>query len=121
MLVIDDEVHLGKCIKRMLKQHDVSLVTDGDEGFERLRAGALPDLVLCDLLMPGRTGMELYEALSQCRPEALGRMVFMTGASDFPEWERFLKQHSAVRVLPKPFDSGSLEALVAGVLRGDQL
>jgi CheY-like chemotaxis protein len=115
VLVIDDELNLGKCVVRMLKHHDVALLTDGEAGFARLRDGALPDLVLCDLLMPGRTGIELYEALAQCRPEVLGRIVFMTGASNLPAWDQFVSRHS-VRVISKPFPPGSLDALVASAI-----
>ena len=55
---------------------------------------------------------ELYEELEQCRPEVLARLVFMTGASNTPAFERFLAKHHRVRVLSKPFGPGSIDALV---------
>ena len=115
VLVIDDEVSLGRSIKRALRHHDVALLEDGDAALARLREGELPHLVLCDLMMPGRSGMDLFEALSRCRPEALERMVFMTGGSFTPECERFLEVQR-VSVINKPFPEGALADLVARAL-----
>ena len=116
-MVIDDEVILGRSIRRTLKQHDVALLEDGEAGLARLTEGALPDLVLCDLMMPGCTGMELYEALAVRRPEVLSRMAFMTGGTFSPDSEDFLREHP-VTVLTKPFEEGALAALVAQALAG---
>ena len=117
ILVIDDEVVLGRSIRRTLKQHDVALLEDGETALARLIEGALPDLVLCDLMMPGCTGMELYEALARRRPEVLSRIAFMTGGTFSPDSEDFLSQHP-VTVLNKPFEEGALEGLVARALAG---
>ena len=115
MLVIDDEAILARSIKRTLRNHDVSLLDSGDAALARLSEGELPDLVLCDLMMPGRSGMQLFEALSRCRPEALQRMVFMTGGSYTEECERFLEA-KPVSVIVKPFADGALDARVARAL-----
>lgn len=117
ILVIDDEAVLGRSIRRTLRQHDVALLEDGEAGLARLVEGALPDLVLCDLMMPGCTGMELYEALARRRPEVLSRMAFMTGGTFSSDSEQFLSQNP-VTVLSKPFEEGALEALVARALTG---
>jgi CheY-like chemotaxis protein len=115
VVVIDDEVILGRSIRRTLKQHDVALLEDGQAGLARLTQGTLPDLVLCDLMMPGCSGMELYQALAQRRPEVLPRIAFMTGGTFSPDWDDFLRHH-AVTVLNKPFEEGALDALVAQAL-----
>lgn len=112
MLVIDDEPTLGRSIVRALRHHDVTLLADGESGLAKLKEGELPDVVLCDLMMPVCSGMDLYAELARVRPEALERIVFMTGGSYTAESDRFLAQH-AVMVITKPFEPGSLEALVA--------
>jgi CheY-like chemotaxis protein len=111
VLVIDDDLTLGRSIVRTLRKHDVTLLTDAAAALARLETGELPDLVLCDLMMPGCSGMELFAKLEHVRPEVLERMVFMTGGSCTAESDRFLEDHGVV-VLDKPFETGALEALV---------
>ena len=106
---------MTRSIRRTLKGHDVALLEDGDAGLARLSEGALPDLVLCDLMMPGRTGMELYEELARRRPEVLSRLAFMTGGTFTSDSEQFLQEHAVV-VLNKPFELGALDALVEQAL-----
>jgi CheY-like chemotaxis protein len=115
VLVIDDEAILGRSLARALRPHEVTLLVSGDAGLARLREGELPDLVLCDLMMPGFSGMDLYEALVACRPEALERLVFMTGGSFSEECDRFIEEHAVV-VLTKPFEPRAVDALLARVL-----
>jgi CheY-like chemotaxis protein len=115
VMVVDDEPSIGRSIQRALSQHDVLVVGDGLAAFTKLRDGELPDLVLCDLLMPGYTGMELYAALRHARPELLQRVAFMSGGSFTPMASEFLKDHP-VSVLQKPFNAERLEALVERVL-----
>lgn len=115
VLVVDDEPSIGRSIQRALSNHEVTVVGDGRAAFTKLREGELPDLVLCDLLMPGYTGMELYAALRHARPELLGRLAFMSGGSFTPLAAEFLKDHP-VSVLNKPFSNEQLDALVAQVL-----
>jgi CheY-like chemotaxis protein len=117
VLVIDDEAMVSRAIVRMLRDHEVAAVASADEGLAQL-AGPPPDLVLCDLMMPGRTGMDLYDTLAATRPELLPRLVFMTGGTFTERAEEFLKQHE-VRVLSKPFDAATVCALAAAaVARG---
>ena len=114
LLVIDDEVILGRSLARALRHHDVAILLRGDEGLAQLNAGELPDLVLCDLMMPGFSGMDLYRALAVSRPEALERLVFMTGGSFSDECDRFLEENAVV-VLNKPFEPRAVDALLARV------
>jgi signal transduction histidine kinase/CheY-like chemotaxis protein len=115
VLVIDDEPSVGRAIRRALAAHEVEVVGDGRAAFSRLRDGELPDLVLCDLMMPGFTGMELFAALKYARPEALERITFISGGTFTAAASAFLRD-STVRVMPKPFTDGELEALVQRVL-----
>lgn len=61
------------------------------------------DLVFCDLMMKGMTGMELSEALKVERPEAHMKVVFMTGGAFTPKARAFLEAHAA-QCVEKPFD-----------------
>ena len=55
VLVIDDEAQLARRVGRMLEEeHDVEVVTSGEEALGRLEAGADYDAILCDLMMARR-------------------------------------------------------------------
>ncbi|MGZ5958918.1 MAG: response regulator, partial [Myxococcaceae bacterium] len=83
----------------------------GHAALTMLEAGPF-DAVLCDLMMPHMTGMELHACLSRTRPEVAGRMVFLTGGVFHVEAERFLRDNSRW-CMGKPFDPPALLALVA--------
>ncbi|HEX6245585.1 MAG TPA: response regulator, partial [Polyangiales bacterium] len=61
------------------------------------------DAVLCDVMMPEMTGVELYATLERCRPELAERMLFITGGAFTPSTQEFV-QAMADRCLAKPFD-----------------
>jgi CheY-like chemotaxis protein len=73
-------------------------------------------LVLCDVMMPGLNGVDVVEQVSARRPEALGRLVLMTGGSFTPRVERFLET-ARFPVLRKPFEASEVQAVLAEVTR----
>jgi PAS domain S-box-containing protein len=113
VLVIDDEPALAAMIRRVLsKDCDVDLAIDAREGLEHL-AGPRPyDVVLCDLMMPDMTGMDLYAEVSRRHPGVERRFIFMTGGAFTPRATEFLAQVSNRR-LEKPFETAVLRAAVA--------
>ena len=112
VLIIDDEAELAKSIKRILRDHRVTTARGGKEGLEAILAHEPPyDVVLCDLLMPDLTGMELFEQLSSARPDLAERVVFMTGGALTPVAREFLASREEEH-LEKPFDVGELRELV---------
>jgi PAS domain S-box-containing protein len=116
LLVVDDEDEVAEAIRRILgKEHDVDVVTRGDAALALIDARSY-DLVLCDLLMPDMTGMELHERLVEARPELAARMVFITGGAFSSGAREFLERVPNPR-LEKPFDSQSLRELVATLER----
>ena len=112
VLVIDDEPALAAMIRRVLaKECDVDLAVDAREGLERLGA-ATYDVVLCDLMMPDMTGMDLYAEVARRHPGVERRFIFMTGGAFTPRATEFLAQVSNRR-LEKPFETAVLKAAVA--------
>lgn len=108
VLVIDDDPAVGRSLKRLLRHHEVHLASDPEQGIREATAGSF-DVILCDLMMPGTTGMELYERL----PEALrSRVAFVTGGVHDPELRAFLDRIDA-RVIEKPFDKEQIKEVVA--------
>jgi PAS domain S-box-containing protein len=112
VLVIDDEPALAGMIRRVLsKECDVDLAVDAREGLERLGAGAY-DVILCDLMMPDMTGMDLFAEVSRRHPGVERRFIFMTGGAFTTRATEFLAQVSNRR-LEKPFETATLKAAVA--------
>ncbi len=111
VLVVDDERAVGVSLVRVLRDHDVVTVTSAKAALE-LVADKSFDVILADLMMPGMSGMELYEELARRRPELAERTVFMTGGAFTPAALAFLDRVPNERV-DKPFAPAAVRALVA--------
>lgn len=112
ILLIDDDPLIGEAVRESLLEHDVVALTRVSDALERLTGGERFDLILCDLMMPGMTGMELHETLLTVAPASAARMVFLTGGAFTPLAEAFLAQVPNAR-LDKPFDPASLRRFVS--------
>jgi signal transduction histidine kinase/ActR/RegA family two-component response regulator len=118
LLVVDDDVLVARTLARQLSGHHVEVVLSGQAAVDRLAtSGGSFDLILCDLMMPDMTGMDVYETVEELYPELAERFVFVSGGGVTERSRRFLEQH-ADRVLPKPIDSRQLcELLERTVVR----
>jgi len=117
ILVVDDEPMMGTVIGRILSaEHEVLAVTSARDALGRISKGERFDVILCDLMMPDVTGMDLHAELERLVPEQAERMVFMTGGAFTVRAREFLDKAPNPRV-EKPFDSGSLRSLVNGLLQ----
>jgi PAS domain S-box-containing protein len=111
ILVVDDEPLITATLHRALAHHDVEVVTGAEGALQRVLGGRRFDVILCDLLMPGMTGMELGDALARELPEQAGRVVFMTGGAFTAAAREFLERVPNPR-LDKPIDFERLDALI---------
>ena len=117
ILVIDDEPIIGAAIRRALgREHEVHVLTRASDALERLGAGERFDVILCDIMMPEMTGMDLHEAVSNRDPECAARMIFLTGGAFTARAREFLDTVSNLRI-EKPFDTQNLRAIVNDRLR----
>ncbi len=118
VLVVDDEPLVARAIRRCLSNHDVQIVGSGREALTLLGNGERFDLVLCDMMMPELSGMDVYAEIQKQHPELLGRLVFMTGATFTDRASEF---RAAVQnpVLEKPLQTDKLLALLANCRRGN--
>ena len=112
ILVIDDEENLGISLQRVLEgTHEVVVETSGEAALARLAADERFDLILCDLMMPDVTGMDVYAAITRDHPRLAPHVVFTTGGAFTEEARSFLAEVDNPR-LQKPFRVEQLEALV---------
>ena len=95
---------------RVLQPHEVVTRGSVDEALGDLRAGNF-DVVLCDLMMPGRTGMDLYEIVRRERPELLPSIVFVTGGAFTNTAREFLARVPNPTV-SKPIDTAELSRVI---------
>lgn len=110
ILLVDDEVHLGRAVAALLApDHEVVPVTRARVALDTLAADAGFDVILCDLMMPEMNGMELYASLP---PHYRDRLVFVTGGAFTPQARQFLVGR---QYLEKPFSETQLRSMLARV------
>jgi signal transduction histidine kinase len=112
VLVVDDEPMIIKALERLLAdEHEVTLASTAGEARERILSGARYDVIICDLMMPQMTGMDLHAECLRVAPEQAARMVFLTGGAFTPGARAFLDGVPNQRI-EKPFDTQHLRSIV---------
>jgi PAS domain S-box-containing protein len=118
VIVVDDELPIALTLRDLLGlDHDVTALTSAREALDVIGAGADVDVILCDLMMPGMSGIDLYERLRQERPGVERKIVFMTGGAFTARAVQFLA-NVANRRVEKPFDMTLVERIVREMVRG---
>jgi two-component system NtrC family sensor kinase len=113
--VIDDERLVAKTVSRVLAQaYDIVILDDPREAVHRLEHGETFDALLCDLMMPGMSGMEVHARIAALRPDLLPRVIFMSGGASTSEGRQFAAQ-LRLPLIEKPFDATRLRAMLDAV------
>ena len=117
LLIVDDEpMILGALRRSFSADYHVTCVGDGRRALERIRSGERYDVILCDLMMPEITGMDLYAELSKLAPDQAERVVFVTGGAFTARAREFLERIPNARV-EKPIDFQNLKLLLRNLRR----
>jgi two-component system cell cycle sensor histidine kinase/response regulator CckA len=111
VLVVDDEPAVGNVLRRLLRDHQVTVMTTAKQALELLFAGSQFDVILSDLMMPEMSGMDFYDELLLHFPEAARRVIFVSGGAFTPTANAFLDRVSNERI-DKPFDSQRVRDIV---------
>lgn len=106
ILIIDDTVDTVATLFELLTDegYAVATATDGHQALEmmgRLR----PDLVVCDLMMPGLDGMQVLEKVQTICPNQ--RFLFLTAFGSFPRYIEALER-GAYDMIQKPCSNADL-------------
>jgi signal transduction histidine kinase/CheY-like chemotaxis protein len=113
VLVIDDDRMVSEAVELMLaEEHDVVLAPGAEEALALIRAGQDFDAIVCDLMMPGMGGIELFHQLQKERPGLAERMLFATGGAFTRPAQNFV-QCMGERVVTKPLRSAELRRKVS--------
>jgi PAS domain S-box-containing protein len=117
VLVVDDEEMVLNAVRRTLAaEHDVVTTSESPVALGWIEAGQRFDLILCDMMMPVMSGIDLYAAIERVAPEQLARLVFFTGGAFTDEARAFLDRVDNP-ALEKPFEPQQLRALVNARVR----
>ncbi|HNN96835.1 MAG TPA: ATP-binding protein [Pseudomonadota bacterium] len=112
VLFVDDEVAIGNIAKLIIsRSHDAVAVSESPRALAMLQQGERFDLILCDVMIPQMTGIELYQATERIDPAQASRFVFMTGGASSAQVENFLRTCGRHWV-EKPLTAHTLQALV---------
>ena len=112
VMIIDDDVLIRSFVRRALAgAHDVTVESSGADGLARIDRGERFDLILCDVMMPQMTGLELYDLVSTVSAEQAKRIVFITGGAFSGSMQRVLEA-TGNPCLEKPFHADRLRDLV---------
>ena len=105
ILIIDDDELVARSLSKSLRRagHRVTVVHDGAAGLELVLSDQFFDLVFCDLMMRGMTGVDIAQSLEGRAPNKLDRIVFMTGGAFTAQARAYLQSHPGITV-HKPFD-----------------
>ncbi|MEN6484819.1 MAG: response regulator [Syntrophobacteraceae bacterium] len=121
ILVIEDDEQYRPMLTRMLQRagYEVAAAADGEEGIRLFRLQPA-DLVISDIFMPGKEGMETIRELHRDYPDL--KIIAMSGGNiqmgpfcSLPP----AKEFGAVEVLSKPFEKETLLKTVRDVLGGE--
>jgi CheY-like chemotaxis protein/anti-sigma regulatory factor (Ser/Thr protein kinase) len=111
ILVVDDEAGIRAVMLRMLRGHDTAEAASGAAARQLLEKDQGFDLILCDMMMPEVSGMDLHQWLLATHPHLAERLIFVTGGAFTPKAREYLNKVDNIR-LEKPFDVANFKKIV---------
>jgi len=105
VLIVEDDPLVARSFADRLRSEGMSVETAGgtDEALALLARDPVFDVIYCDLMMKGSTGMDFSEQIDARSPGLRTRIVFMTGGAFTPRAAAFVEAN-AERCIDKPFD-----------------
>lgn len=124
VFIIDDELWVSEVIKNIICWTDYDFCVeavchDSVDAIELIREKH-PQLVLTDIRMPEKTGLEIIKEISAELPDIM--FVVISGYNDF-EYAKTALTYGAIGYLLKPIDQAELEQIVVkarGMLEGQR-
>jgi signal transduction histidine kinase/ActR/RegA family two-component response regulator len=114
ILLVDDEPQLVAALSRALSlRHEIVTAGGGAEAIEKILHGPPLDGIVCDLMMPGVSGIEVFDRVVRERPSLRDRFVFITGAASHPLARAFLDRCHRPW-FEKPFPPDALDRALSG-------
>ena len=114
VLVVDDDPFVANAVAHALDQHDVVIASGGREALARCRTEPF-DCIVCDLMMPETSGIDVVEALRQEGGGLDRRVLLLTGGAVTDAARASISSLSNV-VLEKPIETRKLRDEVARII-----
>jgi CheY-like chemotaxis protein len=121
VLVADDDPDIRELVRFKLEQagHDVTTVADGDAAVEAVRSSGPYAVILLDVSMPRRTGIEVCEALRADPRTRTVPILLLTAKAQQADVERGFAA-GADDYIVKPFSPRELSSRVTAALSTSQ-
>ena len=120
LLIIDDNNDIRQYERTLLQDNYIVLeASDGKEGLE-IAKKEIPDLVICDVMMPVMDGLEFTEQLKTCTATSHIPVIMLT-AKNHEEHRAEGYEHGADSYITKPFHSKVLLARIDNLLKQRKL
>ena len=112
-LVVDDELVVRTVLRRFFARHgwQVLEAENGECALDMLAGETLPDLVICDLNLPGLSGTAFCKRVTELRPQLASRLV-LTSGDPLSAAAALSKENLDCPVLAKPFTLSDLGHLL---------
>jgi YesN/AraC family two-component response regulator len=122
ILIIDDETAISIMLKKMVEKAGYEAMTaeNGNEGLE-LFGSFKPDLLITDIVMPEKEGLELIFELRRKNPKL--KIIAISGGGRF-QYEGYLnsaKHLGANKIFQKPLDLKELMSSISELLSNKEL
>ncbi len=117
VMIVDDDQQILRLLAEIIEKegHQIVSAEDGEQAFQQFQKHPI-DLVITDLLMPNKEGLELIQELRSIRPE-LKIIAYSGGGQMQPDnYLDFAKGMGADRVFSKPIPIKELTAAVAELI-----
>jgi CheY-like chemotaxis protein len=117
--VVDDEPLVAESLRLVLSdEFSVTALTNPERALEGIVSGESFDVILCDVVMPLMSGVELRNRIEAVDSEQAARIVFITGGIVRPE-VRALLERVPNAWLEKPLDLDGLRELIRRRIRSE--
>ncbi|MEW6666527.1 MAG: HD domain-containing phosphohydrolase [Thermodesulfobacteriota bacterium] len=119
VLIVDDEASVGRTLGRILRgtNRECSLALNAEEARRILREETF-DLILCDIHLPGESGIDLIKHILSAYPDTA--VIMVSGVDDPHTFERAL-EIGAYGYIVKPFKTSEVIINVSSALRRQKL
>ncbi len=108
ILIIEDEPDVGKNIAEILETAGYGILEarNGDEAL-RITGKTVPDMIISDIMMPGRDGYSVLEEMQKSDPLSQIPFIFLTAKTDYAEMRKGMRK-GADDYIVKPFKADDL-------------
>jgi len=104
IFLVDDEVSVLQLVRKILEEegYSVDAATSGEDALTKLR-DIKPDLMVLDMMMPGKSGLETCQRIRQVPEWADIKVMFLTVMRKTKEVEAQMKELGITDYIEKPF------------------